>query len=454
MNLDKYNWKIVLTIATIAMLFQNTFSYVCQIAMPILADRIADNYGISRAWLGLYLFIQNIASIITAMCCGGFILRYGAVRISQWALFMMGGSLLIISTKLLWLYPIGAILLGLGGVLTPASSHLLARVCPPKISALIFSIKQTGVPLGSLVGGLLIPFLLSVSLYIATFKTSIHVNAFGASFVVAILVYGIIALLQPVRTFFARDRIPNIHISFSNINRTMKTVVSDPELRDLAFGSFAFGGLQAIFAGFFILFLIDGLEFSEIESGKAFAIASFTAVGARIFWGYIGSRYLSARIVLGFIGIVAGIAAILTGLYDTQWSYFLVLSVAILYNVTALSWHGILLAEIARLTSSEKVAGVTGGVLAFTSIAMMIYPAAYGVLLAITDSYGIGFILCSIPSFIGGVILLRNPVKTSWIKIILNYISWILHVERLFFCSLAILLGAMIGLMFGVIRII
>ena len=234
----------------------------------------------------------------------------------------------------------------------------------------------------------------------------------------------------------------------------MKTVVSDPELRDLAFGSFAFGGLQAIFAGFFILFLIDGLEFSEIESGKAFAIASFTAVGARIFWGYIGSRYLSARIVLGFIGIVAGIAAILTGLYDTQWSYFLVLSVAILYNVTALSWHGILLAEISRLTSSEKVAGVTGGVLAFTSIAMMIYPAAYGVLLAITDSYGIGFILCSIPSFIGGVILLRNPVKTSWIKIILNYISWILHVERLFFCSLAIFLGAMIGLMFGVIRII
>ena len=150
MNLDKYNWKIVLTIATIAMLFQNTFSYVCQIAMPILADRIADNYGISRAWLGLYLFIQNIASVSTAMCCGGFILRYGAVRISQWALFMMGGSLLIISTKLLWLYPIGAILLGLGGVLTPASSHLLARVCPPKISALIFSIKQTGVHLGSL----------------------------------------------------------------------------------------------------------------------------------------------------------------------------------------------------------------------------------------------------------------------------------------------------------------
>ena len=80
--------------------------------------------------------------------------------------------------------------------------------------------------------------------------------------------------------------------------------------------------------------------------------------------------------------------------------YFLILTIAILYNITALSWHGILLAEIARLTSSEKVAGVTGGVLAFTSIAMMIYPAAYGIILGINGSYGIGFIISYITALI------------------------------------------------------
>jgi len=452
MNIEKYNWKIILTIATVAMLFQNTFSYVCQITMPILADRIAENFGISRAWLGLYLFIQNIASIITAMCCGGFIIRYGAVRISQWALFMMGGSLLILSSKMLFLYPVGAILLGLGGVLTPASSHLLARVCPPRISALIFSIKQTGVPFGSLVGGLLIPFLLGISFYFATFRTSIHINAFGAAFVVAILVYVIVIFLQPVRNYFDRDRIPNVHISFSDVSKTMRTVLSDPQLRDIAFGSFAFGGLQSIFAGFFILFLIDGLQFNEIVAGKAFAVASFTAVGARILWGYIGSTFLSARIVLGIIGIIAGIAAILTGMYESHWSYFLILSVAILYNITALSWHGILLAEIARLTPSETVAGITGGVLAFTSIAMMIYPAAYGLLLGITGSYGIGFIISSIPAFIGGLIFLRKPIEKSWISLILYFISWITRLNRLFSTLFIILLGLMFGLIFTILR--
>ena len=213
MNLDKYDWRVVLSVATVAMHAQNTFSYVCQITMPILADRIADNYDISRAWLGLYLFIQNIASIITAMCCGGFILRYGSVRISQWALLMMGGSLFIVSVKVLWLYPVAAILLGLGGVLTPASSHLLAKVCPPKIAALIFSVKQTGVPLGSLVGGLLIPFLLGASIYMASLKTSVHVDAFGASFITGVLVYIIVIVLQPVRDYFDSDRKPDVKIT-------------------------------------------------------------------------------------------------------------------------------------------------------------------------------------------------------------------------------------------------
>ena len=453
MNFERFNWKVVLTIATFAMLIQNTFSYVCQISMPILADRIADNYDISRAWLGLYLFIQNIASIITAMCCGGFILRYGSVRISQWALLMMGGSLFIVSFKILWLYPIGAILLGLGGVLTPASSHLLAKVCPPKIAALIFSVKQTGVPLGSLVGGLLIPFLLGLSIYVASLKSSIHVDAFGAAFITGIIVYLIVIILQPVRNYFDADRQPGVKISFSNITETMKTVISTPQLRDLAFGSFSFGGLQAIFAGFFILFLIDGLGFNETEAGTAFAVASFTAVGARIFWGYIGSVYLSARIVLGFIGIFAGIAAIFTGFYNESWSYTLILLVAILYNVTALSWHGILLAEIARLTSRDTVAGVTGGVLAFTSIAMMTYPAFYGIILGITDSYSLGFILCSIPSFIGGVILLRRPIEASWIFHISKILFYISHFRNLLYGFIFTLIGTAIGIAIGIMRL-
>jgi MFS family permease len=446
MNLERFDWRVILSIATIAMLLQQAFSYVCQIAMPILADRIAEDFGISRAWLGFYLFLQNIAAIIGAMGCGGFILRYGALRVSQWCLILMGGSLFVISTGVLWIYPLGAILLGMAAVSTPASSHILARVCPPRLAPVVFSVKQTGVPVGSLIGGLLIPFLLSISVYVATIRTPIHLDAYGTAFVSGLIVYCVVLLLQPIRAHFDADRNPDVKLSFSGVSETMKLVISNPQLRDLSLGAFSFGGLQAIFSGFFILFMIDGLNYSEAEAGSAFAIAAVTAVGARILWGYLGSAFLSARIVLGGIGLFGGVAAIMTSFYDVRWSYSMILAVAILYNVTALSWHGILLAEVARLAPPEKVGGVTGGVLAFTSVAMMIYPAFYGGLLAVTESYSIGFILCAAPSFIAGVIFLRPPIEAPWTRSVLAGLVWCLRLDRLAYGTVIAVIGALIGM--------
>ncbi|MDP7393460.1 MAG: MFS transporter, partial [Alphaproteobacteria bacterium] len=292
----------------------------------------------------------------------------------------------------------------MAAVSTPASSHILARVCPPRLAPVVFSVKQTGVPVGSLIGGLLIPFLLTISVYSATLKTPIHLNAYGTAFVTGLIVYLVALSLQPIRAHFDADRDLNVQLTFSGVSETMKFVISHPQLRDISFGAFAFGGLQSIFAGFFILFLIDGLDYTEAEAGSAFAIAAFTAVGARIFWGYLGSTLFSARTILGGIGIFGTLAAVLTSFYDASWSYSLILLVAILYNITSLSWHGILLAEIALLSPPDRVGGVTGGVLSFTSVAMMIYPALYGGLLAITDSYSVGFLVCSIPALISGII--------------------------------------------------
>ena len=59
--------------------------------------------------------------------------------------------------------------------------------------------------------------------------------------------------------------------------------------------------------------------------------------------------------------------------------------------------------------------GITGGVLSFTAIATMIYPAIYGIILASTGSYEIGFALGSIPAFVAFVIFLNPPLQRSWL---------------------------------------
>ena len=84
-------------------------------------------------------------------------------------------------------------------------------------------------------------------------------------------------------------------------------------------------------------------------------------------------------------------------------------TIAILYNITVVSWHGLLLAETARLAPEGKVGVVTGGMLAFVSSAMLLYPAIYGGLLAMTGSYTIGFMLASLPAF-GAFLIFAIPL--------------------------------------------
>ena len=451
MDLSLFGPRTILTIATVSMLVQQAFAYVCQIVMPILADRLAEEFGISPAWLGFYLFLQNVMAILAAVGCGSFILRYGALRISQITLLLMGASLAVIASGQLWLYPLGAILLGAAAVSTPASSHILARVCPPRLAPVIFSVKQTGVPIGALVGGLLIPFLLGLVFYSATVGSTIRLGPFGAAAVAALVVFAVAIMLQPIRAHFDSDRDPRQKISFGDMRTTLAMVLRNPDLRDISFAAFAFGGLQAIFSGFFILYLIDGLDYSEVEAGSAFAIASFTAIWARILWGVLGGNFVPARWVFAGIGLFSGIAALLMTQFDFTWTLNEIIAVAILFNITALSWHGILLSETARLAPEGQVGGVTGGVLSFTSIAMMIYPALYGLILAGTGSYELGFALGSIPAFAAFIIFLYPALQGSWYGYCLDLGRRLFSLRTLGQAVVLLALGAVFGGLFQIL---
>ena len=416
MDLSRYNWRAIMGIATFAMLFQQAFSYVCQMVMPVLADQIAEELGISRAWLGLYLFLQNLMAIVAAVGCGGFILRYGPLRISQMTLVLMAASLIVISTGWLWLYPLAAILLGASAVSTPASSHILARVCPPHLAPVVFSVKQTGVPVGSLIGGFMIPFLLGLVFYSASLGTTVRLGPFGAALATAVVILVVAALLQPLRDYFDRDRQPDIKIAVSDLRETMRLVMTNRALRDISFAAFAFGGLQSVFAGFFILYMIDGLGYSEVEAGSTFALASLSAVFARIAWGWLGTSLVSPRWIFSGIGLVGGLSALAVTFSDPTWSIEQITLVAVMYNISALSWHGILLSETARLSPPDMVGGITGGVLSCTSVAMMVYPAIFGFILAGTGSYALGFAFGAVPSFVAFLLFLWPPMQGSWIE--------------------------------------
>ena len=146
--------------ALTAMFLQQTLASVGKVLPAVVAPLVIAELHADPAWIGVYYGISATASLLVQMGCGSFIVRYGALRMSQVALVLLGGGMALAAEGGLLGIGASAIVSGGGGaVSTPTSSQLLGRVSPPRVAPLVFSIKQTAVPMGLLISGMLGPAL-------------------------------------------------------------------------------------------------------------------------------------------------------------------------------------------------------------------------------------------------------------------------------------------------------
>ena len=219
--------------------------------------------------------------------------------------------------------------------------------------------------------------------------------------------------LETFRAKFDKDRDESKKIHLSDFRGTVTLVLSKKPLRSLAFGCFAFVGLQTTFVAFFVIYLTE-IGYGLIEAGAVFSIATAVAIPGRIFWGWLSSWLVQPRVMLGILALLMFVAAGLTSRFDGSWSTWQVLLVAVLVSASVFSWHGVTLAEAARLAPSSMRGTVTGGVLSFGQFGGLVLPLFYSLILSLTASYQLGFLACSLPALIVGVVLSFNNRKVFW----------------------------------------
>lgn len=397
----------LLALAVVAMLFQQALAYMSSLVMPVAAPAVAADLDLSPALVGVFTGIVFTGSMISQVSCGGFITRFGPLRMSQVSLLISGSALLAIMSGLPPIFAVAAFVMGLGTApSTPASSQILSRYSPPRYAPLIFSLKQTGVPIGAMTAGFLVPWC------VAEFGWR------GAFAVTGLMCLAYAVLLQPLRREFDRDRKPGYSLSPADVGSLLRAIVTTSELRTMAVAAFAFVGLQSLFGSFLVVYLTEGLGYSLEGAGIVFAIAQSAAIPARILWGFIGGALAPPRVVLACLGVGMAVSTIGTGLFDVAWSVEMVTAVAVAYSATAVSWHGVLLAEVARLAPPDRVGATTGGVLAFGSAGMMSYPLIFSAILYWTGRYDLGFFAGAVPALIAALLLSRRvrgpePVGTT-----------------------------------------
>ena len=377
------------------MFLQQTFVALGRTLPAVIAPAILVDLKIDPVWIGVYFGFIAASSLVVQLGCGSFIVRYGALRMSQVSLVMLVIGSICAAIGLPLTLILSAIIGGGGGALsTPASSHLLSRVSPPRYLPLVFSLKQTAVPAGMLLAGLLGPLLTESSGWRVTLLLC------AAACAVFTLV------LQPLRRSFDDDRDPTRAFRVSDFKETFVAVLATRELRAMSLACLAFNGLQSVITAYFVVYLTV-IGYTPVAAGFLFSVAVAVAVPGRILWGWLGSTLVKPRTLMAGLSLGMGASVTLLAFCDARWPVLAVGMIACVLSATVLSWHGILLAEAARAAPEGMRGAVTGGVLSFGQCGSLVLPLLYSGLLSVTGSYGAGFVACGIPALVIGVVLLR-----------------------------------------------
>ena len=262
---------------------------------------------------------------------------------------------------------------GVAAVATPASSQLLGKWAVRRYAPFAFSVTQTAIPAGILLGGFLGPGLAQ------------YVGWRGTMLISAAMCWVFVLVLQPLRGRPDTDPIPTHRIHLSDFRTTITAVLAVRELRALSFAPCsAFNGIQAVFIAYFVTYL-TALHYDLVAAGSLFSYVIAFAIPCRIFWGWLGSFHVRPRPVMAGLAFGMAVSVIATGTFTTSWSSIEIGAVTAVLSATAMSWHGILLSESARLAPVGRAGAVTGGVLSFGQMGAFLCPSVFALLLWATE---------------------------------------------------------------------
>ncbi len=379
-------------VAVAVTLAVQSLTSMAMIAPSVLAPVAAPDLGLAPQTIGLFVSISYFGAMVSSLTSGRLTARFGPLAMRQAAVVLAGAGLVLGKLAIVAVLPLAALALGFGyGFVTPVSSHILARRTPPGILAFVFSIKQTGVPIGGAIAGAAVPPL---------------VLALGWADSLPVLAAACIAaafLLLPARATLAEPPAAGTRSAlglrgvFAGLGRPIQLVLADRRLRELAFASLGYAMVQLVFITYFVSYLTLELGYSLVTAGLVYASAHASGIAGRVAWGAVADRWVPPRAMLAVLGAVSAACGLLTAAFSSAWPLAAIVALAVLYAASAVGWNGVYLAEVARCAPPGQVGTATGGTQFFTFGGAVAGPPVFAAAVSATGSYAWAFALFAIP---------------------------------------------------------
>lgn len=354
-----------------AMLGSQVLISLAVLSLSVLMPAVARDLDIAPKLVGVFTAVIYVVASAVALGSAVWISRLGAVRVCQIAMIAAAAGLALNAAASVAATVVAVALIGMAqGPINPASAHILTQRVPRAWFSLVFSVKQTGVPLGFAAAGILLPLLLPV------------IGWRGASLVAAgVLAAGAI-VLELLRARLDASVAPSG--PSSGIWSSVRYVLAHAQMRVLGWSALLYVVAQHTFTFFLVTYLYEHCRLSIAEAGFLLFLAQIGGTAQRLVLGALGDRF-PRMMLLGWTGVGIAIGAVATGLITSDTPYWLIGLIVFAYGTVVISWNGVSIAEFAHLAPPGQVAPVAAVQTALAFSGAVIGPPLFGLIAALAD---------------------------------------------------------------------
>lgn len=352
------------------------------IGPSVLAPAIRDEFDVSLARVGVLLASLWVGTTLTLLIWGLLADRLGERVVLGTGLAACGALALAAGwagefwTLVILLFVASAA----GASVNAASGRAVMQWFAPEERGLALGIRQTAIPVGVGIGGVVLPSLEHAGGLAAAF------SFLGALCLAAALVAAIVIREAPAR---------DVELEGDAIPWTLR----DRRLWTLSFGSglYLFGQIPLM--SFAVLFLHDVHGMSEARAGGVLAAFQAGAVLTRIGAGRLSDRLANRLRPLRWIGLASACGLLVTALV-ADGGLGGVVVVVVVAGAISMAWNGLSLTAAAELAGRARSGAAIGFQQTTLGVIGIVVPIVFAVLVEKT-SYQAGFALAALGPLVG-----------------------------------------------------
>lgn len=356
---------------------------IAWLALPVLAPQVALDILVEPSRIAQTAGLMFGGALLPTILSGALVPRFGPLRMLQVCAVFSGLAMLICLIGSWWAVVVCALAVGAGyGPSAPGASAILAAHTKASARGLIFSVKQSGVPIGGAIAGAMLPAI-----------------ALSYDWHAAIIVCSSLLIVSAIGVEAFRRRIDQPVLSparpaLTDILRSVSLVAglkAHPDLPRVALTGFSAAALQGSMFSLFVTFLVARGGMELVAAGLAFSALHLAGTVARPLLGYASDRIIAPQALLAVLGAIAVVSVMTLFTLADRMPYGAVVALAAIIGATASGWNGVLLAEVARLAPAGRISQVTASSVVYVYLGYTVGPLLTSMMVGWTGSYIIAF---------------------------------------------------------------